>query len=80
MDEFRNEGRALAPLDQLAARFGRVPAAVKARVLAADEAALARWLLRVLTAPTLDAVLDGSATKAKAAKKTAPARKTTRAA
>ena len=79
LDEFRNEVRALMLLDQLAARFGRVPTAAKARVLSADEAVLARWSLRVLTEPTLDAVLDGSAMDAKAAKKTAPARRTMRA-
>jgi hypothetical protein len=84
LDEFRRdgqlEGRALALLDLLAARFGRVPATAKALVLAADEAVLARWTLRVLTAPTLDAVLDGSTKKPKMAKRTARTRKTTRAA
>lgn len=76
--EGRVEGRAQMLLDQLAARFGRVPAAVKARITAADEATLTRWSLRVLTAPTLSAVLDEPTRKARTAKKTTPARKRTR--
>jgi len=35
-------------------RFRRVPAALRARVLASDEAALDRIAERVLTAPTID--------------------------
>ena len=77
--EGRKEGRAQTLLDLLRARFGRVPADAKARVLAAKEATLARWSLRVLTAPTLEAVLDGKAKKAAPARRPA-ARKRARAA
>ncbi len=73
LDYWRNEGRAATLLAQLKARFGPVPAEAKARVLAASEATLARWALRVLTAPTLEAVLDGRPRKA------APARARARA-
>jgi predicted transposase YdaD len=62
--EGRAEGRAHTLLEQLAARFGPVPAEVKERILAAKEATLTRWSLRVLTAPTLEAVLDSKAKKA----------------
>ncbi len=55
-------------LAQLAARFGPVPAEAKARVMAASEAALARWSLRVLTASTLTGVLGGPAKSATAPK------------
>jgi predicted transposase YdaD len=73
-EEGRVEGGARILLGQLAARFGPVPAEVKVRVLAAKEPTLARWSLRVLTAPTLEAVLGG--TTPKAAKKPAtPARR-----
>jgi len=48
-------------LDLLAARFGNVPAAAKARVCAADEKTLSKWTLRVLTAETVADVLDGEA-------------------
>jgi predicted transposase YdaD len=68
----RHEGRAQTLLELLAARFGPVPADTKAQILAATEATLARWSLRVLTAPTLAAVLDSAATKP--AKKAAPTR------
>jgi hypothetical protein len=77
--EGRLEGRAQMLLQQLRARFGRVPADAKARVLAAKEATLTRWSLRVLTAPTLEAVLDGKAKKAAPARRPA-ARKRARAA
>ena len=56
--EGKREGRAGTLLEQLGARFGAVPAKAKARILAADEKTLSRWALRVLTAPTLAAVLD----------------------
>ena len=65
----RAEGRAKALLEQLTARFGSVPADIKAKILAAKEPTLARWSLQVLTAPTLDAVLGATA------KKPAPARR-----
>ena len=54
----RTEGQAQMLLKQLTIRFGPVPAKEKARVKAADEAALSRWAARVLTAPTLAEVLD----------------------
>ncbi len=75
--EGRVEGRAQILLKQLTARFGPVPAEAKAQILAAKQPSLDRWALRVLTAPSLDAVLG--AAKARPTK-TAPARKTTRAA
>ena len=71
----RVEGGARMLLAQLTARFGAVPADAKERILAATEPMLTRWSLRVLTAPTLAAVL-GSATTAKPAKKrSSPARR-----
>jgi predicted transposase YdaD len=69
-------GRAQLLLRQLTARFGPVPKATRAQILAAKEAALDRWALRVLTAPSLQAVLAASTPRAK--KKTAPARRATR--
>jgi hypothetical protein len=79
LDVFKVEGRKEGLLDQLRARFGRVPADAEARVLAAKEATLAQWSIRVLTAPTLEAVLDGKAKKAAPARRPA-ARKRARAA
>jgi predicted transposase YdaD len=79
----RREGRAQTLLELLAARFGAVPAETKAQILASTEATLARWSLRVLTAPTLAAVLDSAASKpAKKAASTRrpPARKRARSA
>lgn len=70
-EEGRVEGRAEILLELLAARFGRVPAEIKARVRAANEATISRWSIRVLTAPTLAAVLRSS--NGKAATKSAPA-------
>ena len=77
--EGRQEGAAKVLLLQLKARFGAVPADAKARILAAKEATLARWSLRVLTAPTLDAVLGGKAKKAAPARRP-PTRRRARAA
>jgi hypothetical protein len=57
LDEWRDEGRAQMLLKQLTARFGPVPAEVEALVLAAKQPTLDRWALRVLTAPSLQAVL-----------------------
>jgi hypothetical protein len=57
----KREGEARALLRQLAARFGSVPAAARARIVEADEATLARWSIRVLSEPSIDAVLDGAA-------------------
>ena len=83
LDELREEGRmkgrvegcARLLLKQLTARFGPVPAEAKTRIRAAKQPTLVRWALRVLTAPSLDAVLG--AAKARSTK-TAPARRTTR--
>jgi hypothetical protein len=69
--EGRVEGRADTLLKQLAARFGRVPAETRARILAANEATVTRWSIRVLTAPTLEAVLRSPS--GRAVKKAAPA-------
>jgi Putative transposase, YhgA-like len=52
------KGQAKMLLGQLAVRFSSVPDEVSARVMAADEATLTRWAMRVLTAPTLESVLD----------------------
>jgi hypothetical protein len=53
----REEGRAEAHremlLEQLRARFGRLPSSAPGRVQAADTAQVKRWLLRVVTATTL---------------------------
>ncbi len=59
--EGKREGRAAMLLDLLAARFGKLPAAVRARIDEADEKVLSTWALRVLTAKTLAEVLDGEA-------------------
>jgi hypothetical protein len=75
--EGRVEGRAKMLLEQLAAKFGPVPAAVTARVMDADEATLGRWSLRLLTETSLAAVLDRP--KAKPPKKTVPGGKPARA-
>jgi len=69
--EGRREGGANLLLGQLASRFGAVPEEVRMRVLAADERTLSRWSLRLLTAPTLDAVFTA---RKPPAKKAAPAR------
>jgi len=78
--EGRAEGKAEVLLEQLAARFGRLSAAVKTRVRASSGEELSAWTLRVLTAPTLAEVLDGaqrpraSTRPAKTRKATAPKR------
>ena len=61
-DERRGErkGRVKALLQLLEARFKAVPPDVAARIEAADEATLARWTVRVLTAPTPEGVIDDS--------------------
>jgi hypothetical protein len=46
----KREGKREALLELLAARFGRVPARLQARIHAADDATLGRWTVRVLTA------------------------------
>jgi predicted transposase YdaD len=74
--EGRVEGEARSLMMLLTARFGRVPAEAKERILAAKEATLARWLVRVLTAPTIDDVFgNGTATKKAPKKPAAPARR-----
>lgn len=84
LDELRQEGelrgrqagRAISLLDQLAVRFGSVPADAQVRIQAADEATLKRWSIRVLTESTLDAVLDRApAKRARPARKAASASK-----
>jgi hypothetical protein len=54
----KRKGREEMLLKLLAARFGEVPAEVVARVEAADQRALDRWAVRVLTAKTPEGVLD----------------------
>lgn len=76
-EEGRVEGHAQMLLKQLTARFGPVPAETKAQILAAKQPTLDRWALRVLTAPSLQAVLGASSSRRK---KTAHPRKATRAA
>ncbi|WP_437292655.1 DUF4351 domain-containing protein [Sorangium sp. So ce426] len=56
-DEGLKEGGRNLLLRQLRARFGELPAAVVARIDAADLAELERWGERVLGARTLDEVL-----------------------
>lgn len=70
--EGKREGRAQTLLDLLAARFGPVPADARSRVEAADEPTLVKWTHRLLTAPTLDEVLDANAPPAKPSRRTAP--------
>jgi hypothetical protein len=50
--EGKLEGARGMLLQQIAARFGAVPTRVEARIRRADEAALRRWSIRVLTATT----------------------------
>ncbi len=63
-------------LKQLAARFGAVPGDVKERVRAASDATLETWALRVLTAPTLESVLEQEATPAAPRRRAAPRKRT----
>ncbi len=56
--EGRQEGEAEMLLRLLRLRFGPLSIEVTARVTAADAETLLRWSERVLSAPTLDAVLD----------------------
>ena len=71
------KARAEMLLELLAAKLGPVPAKTRAQVMAADEATLRRWSLRVLTETTLAGVLD--APKPKRARKAAPAARHARA-
>lgn len=79
--ELRGEHRMLVYilLKQLAARFGAVPAKLRERIQAADSATLYSWAVRVLTAPTAEAVLDQGAAPASPRRRAAP-RKRARAA
>jgi predicted transposase/invertase (TIGR01784 family) len=75
MLEGKLEGMRKVLLNLLAARFGRVPARIRARIQAADEAALGRWSLRVLTAASCaevisDAVEGTGGTRAGSTKRT----------
>jgi hypothetical protein len=53
----RRGGRADALLKQLEARFGALPAATEINIRSAPDAQISRWLIRVLTEPSLEAVL-----------------------
>ena len=61
----RLEGRAQLLLKLLTNRFGPVPAEAKAQVLAAKQPTLDRWAVRVLNAPSLQAVLGASMPRSK---------------
>ena len=63
-------------MELFAARFGPVPADVSGRLMTADEEALSRYALRVLTAPTLEDVFRENGEKAPPAKRP-PARRRT---
>jgi hypothetical protein len=54
------QGRRAILLQQLRARFGPLPKTAVAQVETAEPKQLTRWARRVLTAPTLRDVLDGS--------------------
>jgi hypothetical protein len=60
-DQLRQEGRIEARIEtlliQLDQRFGPLPPTATARIRAADEPTLDRWIRRVLTAPSLDDLL-----------------------
>jgi predicted transposase YdaD len=60
-EEGREEGRRQEAADillrQLQGRFGPIPEAVRSRVEAADRTTLEQWSNRVVSAPTLEAVL-----------------------
>ena len=64
--EGRAEGKRGSLLSLLRQRFVRVPASARALVDHADEAQLDVWFGRVLTASSIDAVLEGSAPPSKA--------------
>ena len=57
LEQGREAERRELLLEQLRARFGALPRSAAARVRAADPAQLKRWLVRVVTAPTLAEVL-----------------------
>lgn len=76
--EGKREGLEQVLLKQLAARFGAVPPGVKERVGAATDATLEKWALRVLTAPTLEAVIEPQAAPAAPRRRAAPRKRTSR--
>lgn len=78
LDEIELRGRAQMLLDLLTARFGTVPAAVSARIHAADKATLTRWAVRMLSASSLKDVLDGESDKARSPRKSAGRRRAAR--
>jgi hypothetical protein len=53
------EGQRVMLLDQLRTRFGLLPEAAVARIMAAGVAELSRWGKRVLSAQTLEDVIGG---------------------
>lgn len=55
--EGRKDGQGDLLIKLLSRRFGRLPEHVLARIRIASEPQLERWAERILTAPTLDAVL-----------------------
>jgi hypothetical protein len=57
----RSKGKREMLLLQLRQRFGRLPAAVSARIGKADAAELDGWVSKVLTAASLDEVLGATA-------------------
>lgn len=56
--EGTTQGSTNVLIRQLALRFGELPAGVAERIRAGTEADHLRWTERVLTAPSLDAVLE----------------------
>jgi hypothetical protein len=56
-EQGRESERREVLLELLRTRFGTLPRSAAARVRAADPAQLKRWLVRVVTAPTLAEVL-----------------------
>ncbi|MEP7125494.1 MAG: Rpn family recombination-promoting nuclease/putative transposase [Byssovorax sp.] len=75
--EGRAQGRAQTLVEILTVRFGSVPAETSATIMAASEAMLTRWTGRVLTAPTLDAVIAEAPARSSSAR-TVAARKRAR--
>ncbi|WP_425338410.1 DUF4351 domain-containing protein [Thiorhodococcus minor] len=61
--EGRQEGEAAVLLRQLQLKFGELPSAARERVAGADAQTLLTWSERVLTARSLDEVLDAPASE-----------------
>lgn len=57
-EEGHRNGQCDMLIKLLSRRFGTLPEHVQAQIRSANEAQLERWAERILTAPTLDAVLD----------------------